>query len=469
MLSKPIGKASLLDSGAYDRNFNGVRDMRKIWMMLVLAGVAGPLCRGVALADPGTAPESSVVPEASPAPDPAPEEAVVKEASISAEPDVADDIDRYLASKGWVMGENSRPDGSVFFVSIGQGVIAAPRDSRAYLSSRINAFEKALLDAKRGMVEYLETKVVKEVLGNYQEGGAVVPGDEKSAELMKQAVDQELSLKGISPESPEAAQTVRELLASSRFRSLTRTLAQSRILGLQVFKTFEATPAGKDGQMGVICIQSEKLQQMAESMWTGAPLPPQAAKVPLLSQIPSDKAILMSSYGVQQKTDDQGNLVLVAFAQAQPASASVHAENAAYDKAKTGALGLLRQFAGEAAHVATVSRLAESVSEYESGAIDYGNESAYNQQVRTYAEEMGIQGVAVIRKWRAVHPITGGKVVGVVCSWSPGSARRAAALKQRIPAGAVPGGPGDAASAAEPARTDASYHGEGAEGDQDSF
>jgi hypothetical protein len=486
--------------------------MRKTLMVLAVAGALAPGIQNVAFADPeqqeaavqsaaqdsdpagdrddpqeGDAPTEEITKEPTDTvkPEvaekrevaealPAPEDEVLKKASITAEPNVADDIDAYLASRGWAMGENTRPDGSVFYISVGQGVIAAPRDSGAYMTSRLIAFEKALLEAKKEMVQYMESRVAKEVLSDYQEGGVdnaeVAPGSDKSASLLAGAVNDELARQGVESRSPEASAKVRQLLSSSTFRSSIRTVAQARILGLQVFKSFEASPSGRQGQIGVICIHSDKLQDMAEAMWSGAPIPPQSPKPPLIDQVPSEREVLLSSYGVQQKTDEQGNLVLVAFAQAKPVSSSVNSENAAYDKAKTNALGLLRQFAGESAHVATSTKNAESIREMEGSAIDYSNETTYRSQIQSYAEEMSISGVAVLKRWSAVHPLTGEKVVGIVCTWSPRAAQRATQLKQRVSGKPVPAGAAnDHGAKPSGGGQEGVYHGQGAEGDPDSF
>ena len=485
--------------------------MRKTLMVLAVAGALAPGFQNVAFADPE--PQDAAVQSASHDADPsvdrdgsregvspteetteeplniakpdvtekremdeavpAPEDEVLKNAAITAEPNVADDIDAYLASRGWAMGENTRPDGSVFYISVGQGVIAAPRDSRAYMTSRLIAFEKAILEAKKEMVQYMESRVAKDVLSEYQEGtqgDSAKPGSDKSALMLSRTVSDELARQGVDARSAEAPAKVRELLSSSSFSSSIRTVAEARILGLQVFKSFEASPSGRQGQIGVICIHSDKLQDMAEAMWTGAPMPQQSPKPPLFEQIPSDREVLLSSYGVQQKTDEQGNLVLVAFAQAKPVSSSVNSENAAYDKAKTNALGLLRQFAGESAHVATSTKNAESIKEMEGSAIDYFNETTYRSQIQSYAEEMSISGVAVLKRWSAIHPLTGEKVVGIVCSWSPRAAQRASQLKQRISGKPIPAGAADD-HGVKPSGggQEGVYHGQGAEGDPDSF
>ena len=85
---------------------------------------------------------------------PAPEATSQEKCAIE-EKDVDTMMDEFIASKGWVEGLNTRPDGSKFFIAKGSGVIQAPRDSQSYIDSRVNAFNKAMLDAKKAMVEYL--------------------------------------------------------------------------------------------------------------------------------------------------------------------------------------------------------------------------------------------------------------------------------------------------------------------------
>ena len=102
--------------------------------------------------------------EAAPAP-----EATSQEQCEIEEKDVDTMMDEYISSKGWVEGLNEK-GGKRFFVAKGSGVIQAPRASQQYIDSRVNAYNKAMLDAKKAMVEYLGVDIATETAKEYAEG-----------------------------------------------------------------------------------------------------------------------------------------------------------------------------------------------------------------------------------------------------------------------------------------------------------
>ncbi len=293
--------------------------------------------------------------------------------------------------------------------------------------------------------------------------------------LIHTYLDKELKKEGVDPDSKKGKEKIKKVLTSESFKKITKTLAQARILGMQVYKTFEASPEGKQGEVGVVCIHSDKLQKMAEAMvpGSGVALPKQTSKKPILQQIPTDKRVLLSSYGIQQKIDENGDLVLVAFAQAQPATKSKTSQNAAFRKAKLSAMGLIRQFAGENAHVATAQKMAENYKEFEDESMNYQNDEAYREQVKTYSKKMKISGISTIKKWRYEHPLTGSTVVGVVCTWSPRSALRAKSLKNKMEVTPTPKKKNQESTVSPTTKIGegqkGKYKGEGKEGDKDAF
>ena len=119
---------------------------------------------------------------------PAPE-ATAQETCEIAEKDVDTMMDEYIASKGWNEGLNEK-NGKKFFVAKGTGVIQAPRESASYIGSRVNAYNKAMLEAKKAMVEYLGVDIATETTKEYAEGSAVNPpppteGEEVAGKLKK--------------------------------------------------------------------------------------------------------------------------------------------------------------------------------------------------------------------------------------------------------------------------------------------
>ncbi len=405
-----------------------------------------------------------------------PEDAVATEAAVE-EKSVRDMIDEYLASKGMDQGENTKKDGSSYFVAVGVGTIQAPLDNRGYIGSRVNAFNKAMLDAKAKMVEYLGTSIATETEKAYAEGDFANPPPEapesnpiadKLKALLIAKLDNALRAEGVDPTDKEAAATAtKRILAGEQYRKTISTMARSEVVGMQVMCSFEGVPSGKQGEIGVVAIWSPKLGRMAAAMAGGGALPGGVGKRPIKEQIPSDKKVLLSTFGVQQKIDENGHLVLVSFGQTGAASESSMAANAAYDKAKMNAMAALREFAGETVAVAADSLQAESAQDYEDGTSDYEDQSAYSQRIKAKADAMKIAGIATVKRWEAKHPLTGRSVYGVVCSWSPDSAARAQSMKRAMDSAAS--GAGAGATPQPVANPNGSLQGQGTEADEDAF
>ena len=411
----------------------------------------------------------------------APEDAVGNEAAVE-QKTVQEVVNDYLAAKGWTDGENARPDGSRFYVAVGYGVIQAPLDSRGYADSRVNAYNKAMLDAKAKMAEYLEISIRTETEHDYAEGNfggnEAAEADEtgmtaKIKRLIHAKLDAALRAEGLDPDKAERealARAAKKQLNGDFYRKVISTAAKAEVMGMQVACAFEGVPAGGKGQIGVVAIWSPKLQSMALAISRGGKLPGGVGKRPVKDQIPADGKVLLSTFGVQQKIDENGNLVLVAFGQAGAISDSPTSANAARNKAKMQAMAAIREFAGESVAVAADALNAESVEEFENAAEQYEDASAYSQKIKAAAEKMRIAGIATIKNWEWRHPITGRMVYGAVCSWSPNQAARAQSMNRAMDAAAGAGGAASAGPAPLPVANPAgTMQNQGADADDDAF
>ncbi|MGN0852018.1 MAG: DUF6844 domain-containing protein [Kiritimatiellia bacterium] len=412
--------------------------------------------------------------EAAPAP-----EATSQEQCAIEEKDVDTMMDEYIASKGWVEGRNEKA-GKRFFVAKGTGVIQAPRASQQYIDSRVNAYNKAMLEAKKAMVEYLGAEIATETEKEYAEGSAANPpppteGQEVAGKLKQflyAKLNKALASEGIDPvQDPAAAKkALGKQLNSEKYKKLISTMAQAKVLGFQAACTFEGSPSSGKGEIGVVAIWSEKLQQMASSIVTGAPVPPVGGKKPISAQVSADPKVLMSTFGVQQKIDESGDLVLVGFGQAGAISESKTSANAAKTKAKQAAMAAIREFAGEQVAVATATLNAESSEEFESGAEVYSNESAMKEKIKAAAGRMNIAGIAPLRNVKCKHPLNGKTVFVCAVTWAPKQANQARALKSSMAKPMAPGAGANARPAAPAAKVPSgplSNQGQGA--DEDAF
>jgi len=405
--------------------------------------------------------------------------------NISQKKSVADMISKYLTRMGWEHNENYKNDGSMFFIGVGEGAIQAPIDHPGYLQSRINAFDKALLSSKQDLAEYLETAISTEAQKTYREGRAenqdvneeTVDENSISYKLQKLThakLDKLLLEEGITPATASDEQikkALAEVATQEDFKKYTATVAKSLLSGIQVFKCFEGPGEGKGYVIGVVTIYSDKLREMASSIYTGRKPTTKTPKIPIIEQIPQDNAILMGTFGIQQKTDENGDLVLVSFGQAAPKTLSSNSISMAYRKAKIECQGYIRTFAGENFRTTGDVENAESTTEYEDETKEYKNKSAFDAIVKSTSKNMKISGIQQVKKWKHTHPITGKPMVGVVCTWSPRSSSRAKNISDqmsRTPESRTPA----SSKKGDSGRKELDHSGitgSGAEADEDSF
>ena len=413
---------------------------------------------------------------------PAPE-AVSQEKCAIEEKDVDAMMDEYISSKGWVEGLNTKADGSKFFIAKGSGVIQAPKNSQSYIDSRVNAFNKAMLEAKKAMVEYLGVDIATDTAKEYAEGSAVNPPPanaeealvqelaDKGKKLLLAKINAELEKQGIDPaKDPAAAKAaLGKQLNSEKYRKMITSIARAKVLGLQACCTFEGTPANDKGEIGVVAIWSPKLQAMANSLVTGAPVPQVGAKRPIAQQISNDPATLISTFGVQQKIDETGDLVLVGFGQAGAISDSKMSGKAAQTKARQNAMAAIREFAGEQVAVATDTLNAETTEEFEKGAEAYENESAMKEKIAATAAKMKIAGIAPLRNYKYKHPINGKTVYVVALTWCPKQAGQAGLLRKIMKEGKPPTPPSPPIAPGQPPAPGGSFNSSGNGADDDAF
>lgn len=358
----------------------------------------------------------------------APEAFVKTENTISEKNNIRDMINNFLNSKGWNEGKNTGKDGKTFFIAVGTGTIDAARDNRAYISSRVIAFNKAMMAAKRDMTEFIKNDI-------------------------KSDTEKTVAEKNNSEEGT--------------FCKIIETESNQYILGMQVLNSFEFTPTGKNGQIGVVTVWSSKLQHMAEAISSGKMIDADMPKKPLDEQISTDPMVLMTTFGVQQKLDEKGNLVLISFGQDGALRDTDRAADAAVRKAQLNAQAAIREFAGESVAVSSLKAGAENIKEFNEAAREYSNDSAFGERIKTVAEKMETSGISTFKRWQGKHPVSGQTVYGVICVWSPELSAQAKALGASMKTST--GSP--SLGKAQPAKVDPgkSFRGAGQNADADAF
>ena len=375
---------------------------------------------------------------------------------------------------GWRSNIIERKDGSTLMVVSGIGTVSAPRKSPAFVGSRQNAYDKAMLDAKKELVELMGTNISGQIKSHYSEpssarqqekieqrrseglaveaagnaararANSMNKGAESEGEraevnqgmrLVQQKVDQRLRELGYDPSKPVEEQALRKVTQEESFNKLVRATAKSRIVGLQPFKIFENYNEGEQGEVGVVAVWSPKLAATAKAIYSGdlSNIPrSEQGKAPFEEQVPDDKKVLLSTFGVRQVIGPDGEFGVLSFAQSAPRNMNRRSINSAYEKAKLNAMFNIRQFAGEVASVETVQSKTETAKSFSDGMESYQYDNSYQQTIRAKAKEINISGMRTVKYWDGVHPISDKPVAGAVVLWTPSGAQKSQAMQEKM-------------------------------------
>jgi hypothetical protein len=331
-----------------------------------------------------------------------------------------------IAAKGWQQGVNKKKDGSKFFVALTTGDIQAPIDNPAYLTSRANAYDKAMLSAWAEIRKFVSQEVSANAKSAYQEAAGGIqdkssketPTEAKAKALVNGLLDKSLEKLGIDPKSANPEQR-EKAISTEDFSKQMSTVANGPIIGVQTYSTFEGRGGGKGYQIAVIAIWSDKLQKMAESMLTLSAMPSGVPGKAIQEWVPQDEKELMTTFGVQMVSDEGGNPVLLSYGQSSAISESSRSVDAAYSKAQLEALASLRFFAGAQAKAREDYAKAESTQEFADATKTYESSESFKQTIEAVAPPQKFSGVSKFKTWSCVHPITKKKILGTVVQWRP--------------------------------------------------
>lgn len=390
------------------------------------------------------------------------------EAKISSEYG-ADEIMRdYLISKDWKLEGTNEKNGSIFVVETGVGEIKAKPDSPSYNDARVRAFDKAMVDAKAKLAEYLETEIATAASYSYveppmgdktadqelAEAIANQPDDSilgKAKLLVNKKLDNLLRKEGYDSDAARAQGKARvdELKAKlatvtgkESYKKMVKSAATSVLSGAQAYYTVEAVKDGR-AEIGVVLIWSPKLAEMASSLVTGKPIAGAKPKTKVLNQINKDLDVLLTTFGVMQKIDEKGEYVLVAFGQSGARSSKSASVNMAKAKARQNAQAMIRSFAGETVACSMAQDQAEETLEFgDNIPDDVRDQSAAERFISTGSAKMKINGFGTVYSWNAKHPISGRTVYGEVVTWKPSDAAIARDVKAKIETSARDGAAG---------------------------
>lgn len=358
----------------------------------------------------------------------------------------------FVESKGWSDGELNA--GGVLYLPERQFVVASAKEyvqvargQPGWIESRLVAFERAELEAKVKIARFLsessQARRSLALLENASWSDGTVEEVEKLSETektLRRLGDKSIALTDAALDSllheldpdydpsryeewpREEIETVLEETFNRRLGSLaTRTIAG-------VVPVY-STESEDNGQYGVLVgvAWSPKLNRLAMSLFNRSESSPSVAPGRLLREyIPTNTNTLIGTLGTRVFVDENGDLSVLAFGQAQPRDTSSRRE--------ASALQLAKQVAGERARAQLVNFIREGVSfrssedseellrEFSDYSVGAKNVREIRRAIRGREQRVSIRGLHVLGEWDAVHPVTGNKVAGAIIAWSPSSA-----------------------------------------------
>jgi hypothetical protein len=347
-----------------------------------------------------------------------------------------------VAAKGWNEGHNVGSSGNEFYIAIGVSNIRAPLDNPNYITSRMNAFQSAQLNAWAEIRRFVGATIAARAGSIYKEASASgempsanepSPTQAKVKALLDGVLDRALERVGVDPATATPVQR-EQALTTDFFQRSAAVAAAGPIVGVQSWATFEGSGRGEGYQIAVVAIWSPKLQEMAQSMFTLEPFPPGVPGKAVSEWIPTEPLERLTTFGVQMIRDENGHPVLISYGQDAPLTASSRSVDAAVSKARNTAMMNLRFFAGAQLKAFEDFSSAESVEEFADGTAAYASESTFQEQIDVLAPAASFSGISTVHTWVHDHPITGKPVAGTVVAWRPQSALLANRMGEQMAA-----------------------------------
>lgn len=369
------------------------------------------------------------------------------------------------SKKKWSLGYN--PDGR--YVVIGESGIPVSPDSPQFQQARSNAFDKAMLNAKEQVAKYYALQIAQEIVNTYGELGdeeARSSFDRYSAQgsgsgadpsvsggiiskvkrLINAELDERLDEKGIDPKSGLAKEEVAKMLEVERnapdvdsydaFRKTIERAAQAEVGALVVSKIYE-----DNGNLAVVATYSDATKRLAAA-FNGVGQPPKVRerKNNLQKWVSNlETKDVYSAMGVQMTSDEEGNLVMLSYAQATAKRATALARKNALAAAEATADGFIRSFVGESVAYEGALEVVESLEEFDELESAVGRLSQSREQRNQVAAKSGalkIPGIVTMKQWSTQDKRSGALIVGVVRVCSFASAQTANRERGELESGA---------------------------------
>ena len=132
--------------------------------------------------------------------------------------------------------------------------------------ARINEIRKQgfVLEAAKATASAAATDIAD--LSELQTGSVLA---NQAQLLIIQQADNALRELGLDPSKPVAEQEIQKILSQEQFSRMVTQSARGELRGMMAFQVFENVPKGEKGEIAVVGISSQRLSQLAGSLFDG--------------------------------------------------------------------------------------------------------------------------------------------------------------------------------------------------------
>jgi hypothetical protein len=364
--------------------------------------------------------------------------------------------EQFVRDSGFSVGVNTKPDGGLFYIATGTGTINAPVGGPQYGSKRWVAYEKALLQAKKSMVEFMrleaERRTSFEMLSpqdqeklkenasseelkeikHYEDTRDLGSAWQKSIELLNRDLDAKLAETEPKASEPpvksldEVVEKHKEL-GSERYKNTTILEAMHRLTGVRILYMADKSPKNGKGEICVATVYSSKLKQIADAMAAKdlSLMPATAPGGPIDSFIPdkgtnAGRSTLVNKMGVDVRADDQGNFWLISYGQAGPEKeGNKISRNKARRLAEIRAIDSLRAYIGENLSSNAFADTEEVSTAYQGNVPDADTlVEVLNDKTESIMAKIDISGSTKSDVIGLRHPTSGNEIWVAIYKWS---------------------------------------------------
>jgi hypothetical protein len=333
------------------------------------------------------------------------------------------------------------------FVSVG---IAQP----GWVESRIIAFEQAELDAKVKIIRFLSEDVDTSRSLSYMENATWNDG---TIEEIKQLNDVSETLKRIGKKTLDLAdasldQALQKMdpdydkekyanISSAKKHTILEQKFKRKIRNVTFQTTIGITPVynneGKiDGAYEVIVgvVWSPNLNRLAQGLFNKTYTMKKAAPGKSIDEILKDSKLLMSNYGTHITIDENGDFIVLAYAQAAPRSTSpsrrASAVHDAKEVASNRARAMIVNYIREGLAFSSSEQSQELLREFSDQTVGVEILREVSRKIKGQKTKVNLRGLRQVKEWAEKHPETEQWIAGVVIAWSPTSMKASQKMEE---------------------------------------